>query len=76
MRTTRNRLISWMLVLVMALSLISPDISMEAKAAETYAGYTSVIWEKMWAIVLSNRSEYGTISSNCEFYIFWYCNRM
>ncbi len=47
MRTTRNRLISWMLVLVMALSLISPGASLEAKATKAYDGYVYVTVEKL-----------------------------
>lgn len=47
MKTARTKLISWMLMLVMAISLISPGASLEANAAKAYDGYVYVTVEKL-----------------------------
>lgn len=46
MKTTRNKLISWMLMLVMAISLISPGAALDVNAETAYDGYVYVTMER------------------------------
>lgn len=46
MKTKRNKLISWMLMLAMAVSLLSPGTALDVNAAKAYDGYVYVTMER------------------------------